>query len=308
MAKKRGSNWKNSNQIEEVMGASYFHHYRRYLESLAYQLFEWKNLPEGVNPSYLEKRLHQFGYIAFYDDPSKGYLVTQGALGGELNHYDEPTRFTASAPRYTKSFPLYTYGSTMDKKKGVIIYNNDMHYPTIPSLRMFARDLAETKQVTKTNILQQKTPHIFLTDDSTKLSMMNLMNQIEGNAVAILADKGLDLDNLRHFPVVAPFVADKLNAHRGNIWNEAMTFLSINNANLEKRERQITSEVESINEQLEGSGNIYLKSRKEACEIINEMHGLNISVDYRKGAIEALQSYIKNDLGGVQPWQAIQSN
>ena len=39
-----------------------------------------------------------------------------------------------------------------------------------------------------------------------------------------------------------------MELHKHEIWNECMTFLGINNANTDKRERLITNEVDSNND------------------------------------------------------------
>ena len=63
--------------------------------------------------------------------------------------------------------------------------------------------------------------------------------------------------------------------------NEALTFLGINNANTDKKERLITDEVRANDEQLYIARQIMLNARKQACDEINKMFGLNIDVEFR---------------------------
>jgi hypothetical protein len=60
-----------------------------------------------------------------------------------------------------------------------------------------------------------------------------------------------------------------------------MTFLGINNANMNKRERLVDDEVQANNEQIMYSADVMLKARERACKRINEIFGLNISVELR---------------------------
>lgn len=253
---------------------TYTDYYYR-LMLIARSVFEWENLPNGIDEKWIERYLFLEGRCVFFKDDELGFMVAKCADDGTLNAYDEPTSVTPSATGYI--------GKSLEtNEECVIIRNNDISLSTSPSIQLFAYRLAEATRTSDVNIRAQKTPVIVLCDDKQKLSFKKAMSQIEENEFAVYGYKNFDIDAIKAIKLDAPVVFDKLTLQKHDVWNECMTFLGINNANQDKRERLVDDEVQANNEQVFASGNVFLKARQQACKQINELFGLNISVKMRE--------------------------
>ena len=112
--------------------------------------------------------------------------------------------------------------------------------------------------------------------------MQNVYQKYEGNEPVIYGVKNLMPDDIQVLKTDAPFVSDKLQILKRQIWNEALTYLGIENANTEKRERLVTDEISSNLGGVSAQRFTRLNARKDACKKINKMFGLNIDVEFRE--------------------------
>ena len=264
----------NSKIINNRVFTDYF--YRLML--LSKSLFKWNNLPDGLDERFIERYLFSEGECLFFKDEKLGFMVTKMVPNGQYNAYLEPTLVRPFAYNYE-----YDGATLYNNENCVIIRNNDESIPTLPTIELYAMKLTNLDRTIDVNILNQKPPLIITCTDKQKLSLKNVINQRNENEYAIYGDKGLDVDNMINvLDLKSPVVFDKLQIQKHDVWNECMTFLGINNANQDKRERLVADEVSANNEQVYASEDVMLKARQTACEQINKMFGLNISVERRK--------------------------
>ena len=172
-------------------------------------------------------------------------------------------------------------------------------------MELFALRLYEAERTADVNIKAQKTPVLLLMDEKQRLTMENLYSQYDGNKPVIFGDKNSLGENvIKAINTQAPFIADKIIDYKKEIWNEALTFLGINNIMVDKKERLITDEANSNNELINLNLQSYLAPRQEACRQFNEKFGFTgtdkeISVRVRSD----LHNIIKNAQSIVQDFK-----
>lgn len=253
---------------------TYLQYYNRLLE-LAINMYEWKNLPDTVDERFLELTLFSDGMAVFFqDDGGLGYLCLQCMIGGELDVYRIPIERTAYA---TNGYRMY-----LNNQNSVIIFNNYTHTNSMLDVEMYARRLYEIERTIDVNVKAQKTPILIRATENQRLTMKNLYMQYDGNEPFIFGDKQLDMDGIKVLKTDATYVGDKLNILKRQIWNEALTYLGIENSNTEKRERLVSDEVTSNLGGVSAQRFCRLNARRKAAEQINKMFGLNIQVDFRE--------------------------
>lgn len=252
------------------------------LTELSISMFDWKNLPDTIDARFLELALFNDGMAVFFKDEVMGYLSLQVMIGGTLDVYRIPVARTA--------FAQNGYQMKLDTNNSVIIFNNMLHTNSILDVQEMSKRLYEIQRTIDVNVIQQKTPKIITCTENQRLVMKNLYAQYMGNEPFIFGDKNLDLSGIKTFDTTSPYVADKLYDLKTQYWNEALTYLGISNVNTVKKERMITDEVQRNLGGTIASRYSRLFMRQQACEQINKMFGLNISVDYRED-MQILDTY-----------------
>lgn len=263
--------------IAKKMNDFTFTDYFYRLMLLSRSLFKWTGLPDGMDESWIENYLFAEGSCVFFKDKMKGYMVASYGEVGKPNYYDEPTKVRPIATDYIDAPTLE------NRKDCVIIKNNDLKLPTSPTIQLFAWRLADITRTIDVNVNAMKSPFIIRCTDKQKMTLKQVYNKVNDNEPMLMVDKGIETsaDILEVLKTDAPIVFDKLQLQKHAIWNECMTFLGVNNANQDKKERLVDDEVQANNQQVELSAHVMLKSREFACKQINEMFGTNIKVEMR---------------------------
>ena len=277
----------NQQQENDYLNDQTYLSYMWRLYDLAVSVFEWKNLPQGINERMVERWLLANGMCLFvYDEEIKndpeqrspeGYAMLRMVMNGAFDIYNIPkerTAYTVDPNHATMRF---------DITNSVICFNDNLGIPTFLQLDLYAKMLWQCDRTVYTNIAMQKTPRVVRCSEKQRMSLQNLFAQVDGFKDLVWADEALDLSGVEVLDTTAPYVADQIQIVKHQIWNEAMSYLGIENTNTDKKERMVAAESYMNMGDVEAQRFTRLNSRQQFCKEVNEMFGLNISCEFRSG-------------------------
>ena len=237
------------------------------------EMFTWKNLPETVPQAELEYLLQSNGTM-FFTKVGKDFYALLGTLGGEINAYYEPTKYTVAnvALNLSKMYDI--------EKDGVLIRNDLRCNGLIPILSKYASMLTDCEISLNTmSILMRVMFLISASDDKTKKSAEEFMSKIINGNYSIIADSqffdGIKAQGMtQSFSQLIPQMIELTQYIKASALNEIGL-----NANYNMKKERITEQEYTLNiDALMPFAENMLNCRKKAVEKINKMYGLNIEV------------------------------
>ena len=273
------SKFLNNNTQQEKSLEEYM--YRRLLTELAVNRFKWTGMPEEIDCRFLELTLFYQALSLFYFEERFGkYMAVRGGGIGAINALDQPTEYLAIL-NGTDGTP----NRQLKKDECVPIWSNYLRTPDWDVVTIYSKRLSDFDVTVDTNVIGLRHPTVFAVEESERQSFVNIFRTIQRGEPAIYGYKNLSPQDLKdklfalNTGVQTSAVTD-VQISKSKVWNECMTYLGINNSNQEKRERLVEDEVSANNDQVNAFRNIALNARKQACEEINKMFGLNVDVEW----------------------------
>ncbi len=276
----------------------YYLYFNRLL-NLSMNRFKWKNLPFSIDARFLELTLNFMGMgVGFRNETNGQLMFTQVVRTSELNVYYNPVYFQA--------YGVGGFEQNLSIDTGVICYNDYTRLPTIQFIEEYAKRLADIQRTIDVHVYQHKIPRVWLAPKNKTFTLKNLFSKLVNNEPIIYADESLvsGTTNLGVINSDIQYIIDKLMLQKKEYWNEAMTYLGINNANMDKKERLVENEVEANNGQIEQARNISLNTRKEFCKKFNLMFDMKIDVEFN----EEQSTLHKEDGKEVEEENEVQEN
>jgi len=278
--------------------------YRRILSERAMNRFKWYGLPRSVDPRFLEYALFYDALaVFFYDEDYNKFMALRGGSAGPINVMDNPTHFYVSGSSYTGKRLTAFPSSIMDDEgfpqrkdaECVPIWANYLRVPDLDIVMIYARELAEIDTTISINTKNARRPKIIMVGENQRMSANAATKQIDNGepVISINTNGGMDLLPTALDLGINPDSLEKLHILRTRKWNECMTLLGIDNANQDKKERLVASEVDANDGQIQSSAGVALNARQHAAEEINRRWPmLKLSVEFDPDITGQMESAI----------------
>lgn len=257
-------------------------YFSRYLTQKAISVFDW-DIPEEWGRDYMLYGLYLFGHIAMVRTPEYGIIPQVCTLSGYDVFY-RPTRAMIGNPLIReKEYTLHKDAELLKLTPDYGgIYDKIQYYASMMSL------IAEDAGV---NLVNSKLSYVFAAGNKTSAeSLKKMFDGIASGEPAVFADKKLYHDDgtpawdTFQQNVSQNYITSDLLQDLRTVENDFCTDVGIPNANLTKRERMITDEVNANNIETSATAELWLDTMHRCIRDIErtfpELTG-RIRVDWR---------------------------
>lgn len=286
----------------------YYNIYSDYLLNLLISEFKYENTPITFNERALEWMLRMIGWANVLAVDNENIVVEGVGDGGLGINTELGSLFTNTSVNDMGKFakdmlgnkkPTILTGFNTDTAKlpVMITMSNKLNYYSTTNISDMtivdrtARTLAEIKASEITNIRQQKTPFIGFTRDGS-LTAKSVWQQLQSGKPFISVDKDMlgkdgNINNLISVvPTQTPNLAPTLKDSWNDTMNEFLTFMGLDSMAVDKKERLVTAEAESNDQQVSISASIYLDARNKQLSLLNKKLGTSIYVKMNFDTLE----------------------
>ena len=252
-----------------------FEHYCKYMFTRTQSMFVYKGLPDTIPVQWLEQYLQRNGSCCIAEVEGKLYALL-GNAGGEYDEYYQPTKYVVANPWLNLS-KTFTIG------EDCVFCRNDYDALGLnPLICRYAGLMTENLLTVRLADINMRMMNLLSApDDNTLQSTKQYLRDLEDGRLGVVGEtpffEGLKLQskNLGSGDYMIQFI--ELQQYlKGSLYNE----LGINaNFNM-KREALSGQELAMNDDALMPLIDDMLKQRRAMCDNLNEMFGLNVSVDY----------------------------
>lgn len=263
---------------EVIIQRRYLARWRGFLYRLALSRIEWRNLPKEIPDFAIEEKLIREGSAIFFnagDEDNPVYVVTSVGGGDVVDIYNQPLTYRATTALWERDVAA---------EDCAIIFDSLSRIPILRTLNDYAYDLSELDHSASTNVRQQRWGIIVSGPEGALADAAKIKREIEEGKPVTVRIKAMDDVGgvtVSSMSAGAPYVADKLYSTKQELLGEVYSYLGIMNVGRDKQQYMNLGEVSLNDDAVNRIREDLLAPRREACERINELFGLEVEVDWR---------------------------
>lgn len=256
--------------------------YYTYFLARCLRMFEYKNLPDTIPHEMLDKYLMVNGIACITKDPDDKLRVFYGNLGGKQDCYYRPTQFIIANPHFKETFSKNCIVLGDEEHEGVLMRNDSTWLGLHPMLSRYSCLLAEnTLTLRVSDVLLRITSLLSAPTDKEYKSALEYLKTIENGELGVIAENAFfDGVKMQSPPsnngsYLTQFI-EYQQYLKGSFYNEIGLSANYNM----KREAIGKGESTLDQDALLPLCENMLKTRQEDMELVNQMYGTDISVDF----------------------------
>lgn len=250
--------------------------YINYMLIRLQKMFKYDNLPDTLHREFIELYLMQSG-SAFLTTVNDDLYVFQGTMGGEPDAYYRPTLFIVANPglRLNKTYKLWS-------DDGILLRNDSLWLGLFPLMARYSTMLAENLVTMRVaDIILRALSLLTAPDDATRAAGEIYLKKLEKGELGVIAENrffdGIKLQSppSNNGSYLTQFI--ELQQYlKASFFNE----IGLNaNYNM-KREAIMEGESNLNKDSLLPLCEEMLRCRQEDFQLVNDLYGTNIKVDF----------------------------
>lgn len=198
------------------------------------------------------------------------------------NIYDFPTYLNLINIRGVNFIP----SKQMEVDKDVVILYVQRNFKSVRTMVEWYIDrIVKIESIINNCLNGHKTPWIIATTPESKTKSQELRDLLESDEPSLFLELE-EADSAKLLLSGAPYIIDKLDAHKRGIENDLREFLGLNNLGVtEKKEHLVTTEIEANNEATDNSKDVFTDMINESLERVKSVLGITLTLEVKENDI-----------------------
>lgn len=273
--------------------ASLFLYFRKYLLQKCISVFKF-TFPESWTRDqirHFRNTLFTMGYIGVFEDKKYGLVALQCSFMGQ-NLFYSPKKIIISNPLLAgvektigKDCVLFTLQETPS-------FGSAYFQPTSTSvldiIDYYANKMALASQDLDSNLVCSQIAYILGAEDKAVAdAFYKMFDEVSEGLPAVATTKKLFREDGKpaweafQQNLTQTFIANDILTTISSLNDQFCTLVGIPNANTEKRERMIESEIAANSTETNSLSDLWLENMSTCCDEVNKMFGVNMKVEKR---------------------------